>query len=236
MFRSGSETSARRHRGRRPFTGKQFAVIVATFAVVVGLPVAASAVIPNGNTYNACAAKKNGALRAIDTSKHQKCASTETKVSWSKAGTPGPKGATGANGANGANGPSGVVGMETFDPNGGTNTGSIQFLGTPLLETFDAKTAAHLTATVDLASDDGGNAYSFFGICYEPVGGSAPVSVADVEPEFTAPAGSFFAQTVNGIVKGLAPGNYNIGACTQFETANMDHGDTSGTAIIAETR
>jgi hypothetical protein len=99
-------------RGFGPFSGGQLTLIVVTVAIVIGFPTIASAVIPNGNTYNACALKTTGALRVIDTSKSQTCKQTETKLSWSKTGAAGAKGATGARG------PSGILGVELVIPSG----------------------------------------------------------------------------------------------------------------------
>jgi hypothetical protein len=89
--------------GLGPFSGGQITTIicVTVVAALVGLPMVASAVIPNGNAYNACYKKAGGALRLIDKSKGQKCNATENAVSWSKQG---PRGATGPGGANGAPG------------------------------------------------------------------------------------------------------------------------------------
>jgi hypothetical protein len=97
-------------RGLGPFTGGQLTAIVIALAAVVALPMIASAAIPNGNTYNACALKTSGALRVIDTSKHQTCKTTETAISWSKTGARGPQGAPGVNGTNGAAGATGANG------------------------------------------------------------------------------------------------------------------------------
>ena len=96
-------TTQRRREGRGwgPFSGGQLTVVIGIFAVVIvfGVPAIASAVIPNGNTYNACALKTTGALRVIDTSKHQTCKTTETKLSWSKTGAKGATGPTGPSGS-----------------------------------------------------------------------------------------------------------------------------------------
>ena len=96
-----TEGTGRRREGRGwgPFTGGQLTLIIGMLAVVVAFPMVASAVIPNGNTYNACALKTTGALRVIDTSKHQTCKTAETKLSWSKTGAKGATGSTGAPGS-----------------------------------------------------------------------------------------------------------------------------------------
>jgi hypothetical protein len=159
----------------------------------------------------------------------------------------GPKGATGATGkegpagkegAPGKEGPSGVVSMEGFVADGPLGGGYIpgepEFLGSVTVH-FDAKTAAHVVGTQDLASLDGNRIHSEFGICYAPVGGSLTY-VSYVYPEFAATAGSYFAQTVSGVVKGLTPGNYEVGLCAGDETSDVGHGTGAGTVLVAELR
>jgi hypothetical protein len=86
----------RADRGLGPFSGRQLTTIVcvAIIAAVAGLPMVASAVIPNAKgVYNACVNKKSGAVRLIDPSKKQHCNKTKEKsVSWNKAGKQGPAG------------------------------------------------------------------------------------------------------------------------------------------------
>ena len=60
-------------------------------------------------------------------------------------------------------------------------------------------------------------------------------AVASVEPDFTAPANSYFAESVSGVIKGLSPGSYDIGLCNAFGGSNIIYGLSSQTAIIAET-
>jgi hypothetical protein len=107
---SNRPNAGRAGSGLGPFTGGQLTLIIIVLGVVIGFPMIASAVIPNGNTYNACAAKKGGALRVIDKSKNQRCAKTETALSWSKTGPPGAPGARGATGTSGTNGTNGTPG------------------------------------------------------------------------------------------------------------------------------
>src|ERR1700681_4399143 len=127
---SASEGTAKRRAreggGWGPFTGGQLTAIILAVVAVVGVPAIASAVIPNGNTYNACAAKSNGALRVIDTSKHQKCnKSTETAVSWSKVGATGPRGLQGVRGLQGGQGNRGPSdGWSSFNVNFSSVSGS----------------------------------------------------------------------------------------------------------------
>jgi hypothetical protein len=131
--------------------------------------------------------------------------------------------------------PTGVVKMDQSDVACATNGGDEVFCGTPFTETFDAKTAAHVTATQDIASSDGSHLSINLEICYAPHGTSTLTAVASVDPDFTAPANSYFAQTVSGVISGLAPGSYDIGLCNAFGTSNVLYGLSSQTAIIAET-
>jgi hypothetical protein len=131
--------------------------------------------------------------------------------------------------------PSGNVRMEQSDVACATNGGDEVFCGTPFTETFDAKTAAHVTATQDIASSDGSHLSINLEICYAPHGTTTLTAVASVDPDFTAPANSYFAQTVSGVISGLTPGSYDIGLCNAFGTSNVLYGLSSQTAIVAET-
>jgi Collagen triple helix repeat (20 copies) len=159
-------------------------------------------------------------------------------------GPAGPAGAPGNTGARGETGPagqSGVLGMVALTFNEGNDetlhtTAAWGFVGETVTEGFtDAGTAAHVTVSMDFATDNKAKMGAHFGVCYEPAGGPTPTAVADIEPEFQAEGESYFAQTVSGIVKGLAPGSYVLGACTSEETANTKHGGGAGTIVMAET-
>ena len=115
-------------------------------------------------------------------------------------------------------------------------TGSWQFLGTPPVEHFtDANTGAQVTGTIDLESTDGNKNFGNIGICYEPVGGSTLTPVGLVLPEFATPPGSFFAQTVSGVVGNLAPGQYNVGLCAEGQSTNTANGHGQVSILMAET-
>jgi hypothetical protein len=88
------------------------AVAAASAALLVAVSGVAVASIPDGGgVVHACAKKKGGGLRVIDTAKHRsagRCRSTEKALSWSQqgpkgsqgtAGTPGTPGTPGAPGA-----------------------------------------------------------------------------------------------------------------------------------------
>ena len=99
--RNHQPNAGRPGKGLGPFSGTQLTLIIIVLAVVLGFPMIASAVMPNGNTFTACASKKTGALRVIDKSKNQRCAKTETPLTWSKTGPTGARGPTGTNGTPG---------------------------------------------------------------------------------------------------------------------------------------
>jgi hypothetical protein len=128
--------------------------------------------------------------------------------------------------------------MDFFEPSSPepNQTGEFDFLGQTVTEHFtDVNTAADLTASVDIASSDGKQLELHLGICFMPVGGSEATPVAIITPAFTAPKQSFLAQTVTGVVTGLSAGSYVVGACTFGESANVLHGDSAGSVVLAET-
>jgi hypothetical protein len=127
--------------------------------------------------------------------------------------------------------------MISFSPSGEVNEGSTpEFLGEPALLHFaGTNTAAQVTGSLDYASSNGAEIQSQLSVCYAPEGETAK-TVSSVSPEFVAPAFSFFAQTVTGVVGNLAAGNYFVGVCTRSESSNVLHGDNSGSIVFAETR
>lgn len=203
------------------------AVVVLVFALI-GTSYAAS----NGHKAHASATKKHKRKQRRGPAGPAGPAGKE-----GPAGKDGKEGPAGKEGKEGREGPSGIVQMENLSVNGPINTTiNWKFLGTPATVSFDAKTAVHVMATVDFASTNGSGILSLFGVCYEGPGESEPSSVAHVAPEFTAAASSYFAQSVSGVVKGLSPGSYEVGACTEDESTNVLHGASAGTIIVAETR
>ncbi len=155
-------------------------------------------------------------------------------------GAPGAPGSSGAKGETGPQGPSGVIAAASFNPaaNGEerNTTAEVKFVGEPVTEQFaDAKTAAYISADLDFASENSTGITAYFSVCYEPVGGKAPTEVEFVRPEFAAGAKAYFAQSVSGVVKGLAPGSYKLGACTRNESSNVTHGAGAGAVLIVET-
>jgi hypothetical protein len=203
-------------------------VVVAALAatVLVGVGTAAAAVIHHtspvsGGVVNACyetAATTNGAHAVVLENTGHACPSGDTGLTWNKTG------------------PSGVVSMTQYAPGGASEqTGGWGFLGTPPEEHFtNADTAAEVTGTVDEASADGNAIFDLIGICYEEVGGSTVTNVSEVEPEFTAPEDSYFAQTVSGDVGNLTAGNYDVGLCAEDQT-DVNNGQSFVTITLAQT-
>jgi hypothetical protein len=186
------------------------------------------------------AASNGHKAHASATKKHKKPKPKPKRGPKGPAGPAGPAGKEGSagkegkEGKTGPQGPSGVVSMENFIASGspGTLTGEPHFLGSVTVH-FDAKTAAYVVGTQDLASSDGTEIETKFGICYAPVGGPLTY-VGYVYPEFAATADSYFAQTVSGVVKELPPGNYEVGLCAGEETTTVRHGTGNGTVLVAE--
>ncbi|MFN8223627.1 MAG: hypothetical protein U0R50_10350 [Gaiellales bacterium] len=89
----------------------------AGLVAAAGIAVAA---IPSGGVVTACAAKANGALRAIDPAV-QGCKAKERRLSWNVTGPAGPQGASGQRGPQGEQGPRGLRGEQGVEgPRGAT--------------------------------------------------------------------------------------------------------------------
>ncbi len=115
-----------------------FGIAVALFAVAGGV---AYATIPDaGGVYHACL--KNGSIRMIDSPTEQ-CKATETEITWSKTGQPGPAGPTGPAGAVGPAGPAGPQG-----PQGPTDTTADAFVNQFGTNTNGAAAANAATCTL----------------------------------------------------------------------------------------
>jgi hypothetical protein len=108
------------------------------------------------------------------------------------------------------------------------------FVGKPVTVKFaNKKTSALVTATLDYYSKNGGSIDADLAACYAK-GSAAPKALTRVEPNFTAPAGSYFAQTVSGAVGNLAAGTYRVGVCTWFESGNAGHGHGTATVEVVQ--
>ncbi len=152
-----------------------------------------------------------------------------------KVGATGADGAVGKQGPEGRQGPSGVISMSNLSLNATTHNSTLSFIGQTETVSFDARTAAHITASLGFGSSDGKSIQSHFGICYQPTGG--PLEIVDlVQPEFVIEKGESVVQTISGVISELNPGEYLIGACSFNETANTVHGIGYATVIVAETR
>lgn len=151
-----------------------------------------------------------------------------------KDGARGPEGPAGKEGREGTRGPSGVVSMSNLSLNSTTFNSGLAFVGQTETAAFDAKTAAHVTASLGFGSSDGKPIRSHFGICYQPLGGQLEI-VDLIQPEFEVEKGESVVQTITGVISGLTLGEYVIGACSFNETNNTVHGIGYATVIVAET-
>ena len=153
-------------------------------------------------------------------------------------GKTGPAGREGTPGQTGLPGPVSVTRIDSFEPFEETpnESNEFKFMEGAVTEHFNnVKTTAQVTVSVDIASSDGKPLETHLGICFMPVGGTRATEVSSVTPEFEAAPMSFFAETVEGIVTDLAPGDYLVGACTAEESGNVAHGDSAGTILLSET-
>lgn len=152
-----------------------------------------------------------------------------------KDGAAGQAGAEGKEGPAGAEGPGAIISFESLALRGSTvnHDANFAFVGQTLTATFDAGTAAQVTASLDFASSNGKKIEAAFAICADPAGGTGILSFRTVNIAFQAPAESYFAQTASANLQGLAPGSYTIGACTARETMNTGHGQGEATVIFA---
>ena len=123
--------------------------------------------------------------------------------------------------------------MAQFNPSNATAvTGGFSFLGSPVAETFaGGNTAADVTATIDIISNNGSPAAADLGICYQKTGTASVNAVSVVIASTTSES----AQTVSGIVGNLASGTYLVGMCEASASSNLVNGPGVGTMIIAET-
>jgi hypothetical protein len=153
-----------------------------------------------------------------------------------KVGEAGGTGAAGKEGPAGAEGPGAVIAIESLALQGSSvnQDANLAFVGQTLTATFDARTTAQVTASLDFASHNGKKIEAAFANCAAPVGGTDIFGFRAVNVEFQAPAESYFAQVASAVVGGLAPGRYTIGACTGRETMNTGHGQGAATVILAE--
>jgi hypothetical protein len=131
-----------------------------------------------------------------------------------------------------------ILSMRSFDASGyPTNTTErFRFISqAPMMSFVNDRTAAEVTGTVTFASSNGKLMTFDFDVCYQPRAGGALTYVGGVHPKFQAPAYSWLAQTISGVVSGLPPGKYHVGLCAAQESANTMQGLGHGTVILAQT-
>ena len=190
----------------------------ATLALVAGATIGGAVAFASSNTvYKGCVVGSSRTMEHVYTKANPpNCPSGSFRATWNQVGQQGPSGVVSA--ASSTNAP---VTSWTFIRS--------------VSETFaNTKTAAQVTGTVDVASTDGNGINEYLGICYQPSGGTI-TSVSEVDPEFAAPAFSFFAQTVSGIVGNLPGGTYTIGLCEHQFTGNIADGDSALSLVMAQT-
>jgi Collagen triple helix repeat (20 copies) len=193
------------------------------------------------------AASKGQKAHASATKKHKKpkpkrgpagpAGPTGSTGPTGKEGPAGKEGKEGKEGKQGKEGPSGVLEMTNLNLVSSANpSGTPAFMGATTTVNFDAKTAVHISASIDVTAVAVNTvAEGFFSTCYQAEGASAPTSVTYLEPVFeSATGGRYMVVSIAGVIKGLTPGSYKVGACSYAET-NIAHGFGWATAIVAET-
>jgi len=106
----------------------------------------------------------------------------------------------------------------------------------PSTVVFSKKTAVLVNGSLDLASSNGAEVRADIGVCYAPHGSASLVSVQFVEPDFVAPTNSYFAQATTGVVKGLTPGQWDVGFCVASEYANAKNGYFNVSTLTFQTK
>jgi hypothetical protein len=127
------------------------------------------------------------------------------------------------------------VNAETTNSCDANTASPATWCGLPTTVTFGKKTAALVVGSLDFASSNGSGVSGEIGICYAPHGSASLVSVQHVSPDFVAPTSSYFAQAVNGFVKGLPVGSYDVGVCVKSESANAYNGRYAHSVLVVQT-
>jgi hypothetical protein len=190
---------------------KHPATIIATVALLVALTGTAGATIRamiDGSQI------KNGTI-----SQSKLTASAVKGISSLQSVTGAESTSIGKQGPAKHNGPAPISNYCSENPNG-TPT----WCSPPSTVKFGKKTAVLVTGALDLASSNGSPVDAYLGVCYAPHGSTSLTSVQYVEPNFTAPTQSYFAEAATGVVKGLTPGTYDVGMCVFEESANAYNG------------
>jgi hypothetical protein len=188
--------------------------------LVAGTAVSIAATAAKSGTIHGCVGK-NGALRVVKSA--SKCGSKEKAISWNSKGRQGPAGA-----------PAATKLYQINLSGAAVHTVARAFLNSPATVTIAGpKTAVLVTASLDFAPASDGQIDSFFEVCVKH--GSKPIQeVSEVEPNFTATADNYYAQTVTGTFAGAPAGTYKVGACTAQEE-NVKHGTGEATVEVMQT-
>jgi hypothetical protein len=105
----------------------------------------------------------------------------------------------------------------------------------PELSFTSSKTVAYVTASDDLASQDGDYMGTLLGVCYEEVGSSTVNEVDYQYPEFSSAEDNYFDESVSGVVGGLAAGTYYVGGCVAGQS-DAYNGDATVTIELTQTK
>jgi len=114
--------------------------------------------------------------------------------------------------------------------------GAFSFISTTKTVTVTSShTAALVIGSIGIASSNGLGINGFLAVCSRPLAGGSLTPINRIFPNFTAAAGYFWEQSVNGVVQGLAAGSYVVGLCGAQWTSNMSKGNTYGSVVVFET-
>lgn len=144
------------------------ALALCTAVLLATLGGAAWAAIPGPEgVIHGCYDRRSGQLRVVDTAKHAKCRRREAELNWSETGPPGRRGgggprglrgltgARGATGPTGASGPAGAQGPSNAYAASETSAVSLAAGGRDVLSLSLPAGSYVVTASVDIANEDG---------------------------------------------------------------------------------
>ena len=125
-----------------------------------------------------------------------------------------------------------VIALNNFN----TSPASTQtFLASKVVHFSDARTMAHVTASLGYQNDGGTLVDATLEVCYQPAAGGPITTVSFDKPSYHSANLDTWVQSVSGVVNGLAPGDYRVGVCGENESSNIGHGFGAGTIILGET-
>jgi hypothetical protein len=131
-------------------------------------------------------------------------------------------------------GPSSITDVMQLNPSGASPTTSLAFISSRVVHFTDPRTMAHLTGQIGLSHSTGTHVDAVLGVCWQPAAGGALTLVSHVQPAIDSNTFTTVVQSVSGVVNGLAPGDYRVGLCASDESANVQHGFSTGTLVLGE--